>query len=405
MNPRIIIDKSILQSMSEQEFVPLDKHLFVIVPPILIKEILGNLAKDSDTKAINRVRSLANRIRGVNSHIVENYKHLLAFALLGNEPPMDGRIIAPYKTAISSKGYVGSIVGDTPDDEAVFRWQQQDFTTGEKSWAHFWRNINRPVSGNSYITKLKDVGVEIPQLKNDDQLKNIVDEVLANKKAQSKLFYILFDISKLPFPIQSQAIDRWFYQGQPLFKEFSPYATFCLKAILLLTIGLTNPQIFRRDKNNIKDLEYCFYLPFCEIFTSSDKLHRKLIPMLTREDQTFVFGEELSKDLKRLAQEWNELSEDQKLLEFNIRKDKPKENPDSVVSNIWKKHRPDYKPEIVLITDSERKAFTEALKPVLTDLKNLTEIPTLPDGSPAFIKKTIRISKKKLKEIYPNFKD
>src|SRR5207247_430124 len=104
-------------------------------------------------------------------------------------------------------------------------------------------------------------------------------------------------------------IDKWFSEGRPLLKDFSSYGAYCLRANLLLAIGLTNENIFYPDKNDRKDLEYCYYFPFCEVFSSDDRKHRKLASILLDSDQDFVKGSELSSDLKQLAEEWKKLNE------------------------------------------------------------------------------------------------
>jgi hypothetical protein len=45
MGPILILDKSALQSLSRREVWRLRKHFSLNVPPILIAEILGDLAK------------------------------------------------------------------------------------------------------------------------------------------------------------------------------------------------------------------------------------------------------------------------------------------------------------------------------------------------------------------------
>jgi hypothetical protein len=48
------------------------------------------------------------------------------------------------------------------------------------------------------------------------------------------------------------------------------------------------------------DIAYLYYLPFCTLFTSSDKLHRQCAPLFMRSNQEFVWGLDLKADLRTL---------------------------------------------------------------------------------------------------------
>lgn len=125
--------------------------------------------------------------------------------------------------------------------------------------------------------------------------------------------------------------------------DFAPYAFFCARANFLWAIGLTNTQLFKPKeelrKNDRKDLEYCYYLPHCEIFASKDNIHKMLVPYLLRPDQSFVNGEILKTDLRELSQLWEKLSQEEKINYHSEKGYAPPENKYSVVFNLWEKHR------------------------------------------------------------------
>ena len=54
-------------------------------------------------------------------------------------------------------------------------------------------------------------------------------------------------------------------------------------------------------------MAYLFYLPFCMIFISSDKLHKQCAPLFLRTDQQFVWGLELKADLAALNAHYSAL--------------------------------------------------------------------------------------------------
>jgi hypothetical protein len=48
------------------------------------------------------------------------------------------------------------------------------------------------------------------------------------------------------------------------------------------------------------DIAYLYYLPFCMVFASSDNLHKRVVPLFLRPDQSFVEGPDLKADLKKI---------------------------------------------------------------------------------------------------------
>jgi hypothetical protein len=44
MNPRVLFDKSVFQATPVDAFVTVDRYLELVIPPILVREIGGDLA-------------------------------------------------------------------------------------------------------------------------------------------------------------------------------------------------------------------------------------------------------------------------------------------------------------------------------------------------------------------------
>ncbi|MGB2751574.1 MAG: hypothetical protein WBC19_05910, partial [Pyrinomonadaceae bacterium] len=105
VNIHLIIDKSLFQSLPKKAFTPLDRYFYLVIPPILIKEILGDLGKNTSPEII---AGLADRF-GMHSIVCQDHRFLLANSLIGNETSMDGRIppagMTPVVTADGMAGY------------------------------------------------------------------------------------------------------------------------------------------------------------------------------------------------------------------------------------------------------------------------------------------------------------
>jgi hypothetical protein len=88
--------------------------------------------------------------------------------------------------------------------------------------------------------------------------------------------------------------------GRPMLSEFAPYAHHCTRVLLLLLIGMRHRVLSARKTNRL-DVEYLFYVPFCERFVSGDKLHVQLAPMVLVEGQTFVPAREFKDEMAKLV--------------------------------------------------------------------------------------------------------
>ena len=53
-----------------------------------------------------------------------------------------------------------------------------------------------------------------------------------------------------------------------------------------------------RPSNRI-DIVYLFYLPFSQVFVSTDNLHRRAAAFFLRTDQSFIWGPDLKAHLKK----------------------------------------------------------------------------------------------------------
>jgi hypothetical protein len=199
--------------------------------------------------------------------------------------------------------------------------------------------MERPISTKLYLNKIAEAGLHFARPKDLNELIVTVDSLLAERRLQPRLLVLLARAHDIPYEVQDKITKRWFKEGRPMFAQFAPYAFFCLRADVLWALALTNPSIFKPDKNDRKDLQYCYYLPHCEIFVSKDNKHRQLAPFLLRPDQSFVDGETLKLDLKELSAKWDALSRDERIQLNAERGFAPPEHEDSLVFQLWKKHR------------------------------------------------------------------
>lgn len=338
---RLIPDKSVVFGLKNLEIDSLDRYFFVIVPPILTSEILADLSKEAeDPRAINRIAGHSYRISG-NRGLTPHYRILLGNSLEGREIPMEGKYLPLGETMVrSTEGSIGTKIATTLEDKTIERWRRKEFSEAEKAWAKRWRwkNDGSP-NPKIYRKKIEEAGLQFTPPETDEQLVKTVDSLLEERSLQAKIINLLFREHGGDQKEQERVIKRWFKEGRPMFKDFAPYAFFCMRVNFLWALGPTNPELFKPDKNDKKDREYCYYLPHCEIFASKDNKHKRLVPFLLKSNQRFVDGDELKQDLKKLSDAWEMLSRDEKIRIRSERGNAPPENEASLTFALWKELR------------------------------------------------------------------
>lgn len=335
---RITLDKSAVYGLNNEEVDSLDRYFFQVVPWILINEILADLTKEADPKIPNRIAAHTYRVSG-NHGLTLNYRTRLANSLLGRENSMDGRFLASRETVVRTvSGSLAAIVETPLEDAILARWERREFTDEERAWAQqFRQRMERPLNTKLYLDNIARAGLSFNLPQSDEELISSVNDLLANRKLLPRLFAIL----AWDFGIHTDEITkRWFKEGRKSFEEFAPYAFFCLKANFLWHLSLTKPGLFKRDKkqNDRKDLEYCYYLPNTQIFATRDDKQQRLMAALIRPDQSLVNADDLKRDLRKISEDWNRLTAEEKIALNAQRGEAPPENTDSLIYQLWKKH-------------------------------------------------------------------
>jgi hypothetical protein len=109
---------------------------------------------------------------------------------------------------------------------------------------------------------------------------------------------------------------------------------------LFFNLAIDADQISRERPSNKIDLAYIYYLPFCQIFTSSDKLHERVVPLFLRKDQSFVKGHDLKADLRKLDDHYSALPDNVKKSGLHKFADCPPEDTAFLVTRLWDTHLP-----------------------------------------------------------------
>jgi hypothetical protein len=123
------------------------------------------------------------------------------------------------------------------------------------------------------------------------------------------------------------------------FSEHAPYAAHVVAVEMFFQIALAAGLIGTNRSSNRADMAYLFYLPFSNVFVSSDNLHRRCAPHFLREDQSFVWGPDLKASLQRLVEHYAGFGD--QIAEEGLHRfapAPPPNNPECLVSQLWDRH-------------------------------------------------------------------
>src|SRR5207302_11190301 len=115
--------------------------------------------------------------------------------------------------------------------------------------------------------------------------------------AALKVLSLLLEISP---ELQGRIYFRWWQCGLEPLSVYAPYCGHVLAVEVFTVIALSSGLISPDRPSNRVDLAYLFYLPFCMLFVSSDKLHQRTASLFLREDQEFVDGPSLKAALRQI---------------------------------------------------------------------------------------------------------
>lgn len=383
-----------MYGLNNDEVDSLDRYFLQILPPILMNEILADLTKVADDKeATNRLAGNSYRIGG-NRQLTTDYKYLLQCSLFGSEGPLNGYPVPVGERVVeTTDGKVGVIVETPDEDEMIMRWESQEFTEEEKTRASVFRKeYSRLIDVRFYAERLREIGIIYKPLK-DEALPEFVESVLRERKVQGRLLALIQEEHGFTNEFMWKVFKDWYMAGAPMFETFAPYAFFCLRASFLWALSSSTP-----GQNDRKDLEYLYYLPFTELFSSKDAKHEKVVRLLG-ESQKFVPGIKLKEDLSRLTVEWNLLSREEQIKTNAVRGTAPLENEDSLAYQLWKEFRGTLNPNMMPVNPSPE--FLEAIR---RKFKELRDGKTLPTGTQAKAVRGTRTSRKtqeRILKMYP----
>lgn len=336
MSISIIIDKSTFQSLSFDELTKLSRYYKHNVAPVLVLEILGDLKKEvaeGKTPSDIRVKDFANKLFPVYSTVNSYYRSLIKHELTSGPFTMDGRPnVDIEKTIDLGNGKKGKVIRESVEEKSIYKWKNGEFTKADTKLSQVWRTITTHEDLLKNLQKILQ-SKEYSKLKSFEELNESANAILSSDSLHDRLLAYMIDNYGAQEIDGSEVFKKWTNQNRPHLSEFAPYSFHCLRVDLLFHLGLQSDLISVRPTNRV-DLEYLYYLPFCNVFTSNDKLHKNLVPILIKEDQKFIVGADLKKDFKQIVEYLEKEGEEAKKKYVS----EPPINEKSLTFQLWKEY-------------------------------------------------------------------
>ena len=245
---------------------------------------------------------IADKVPEMSGHPSAYHMDLGAATLLGANIPLDGRIPTPGGRPVKVDGQSGFVYEESAESQAFRRWQEREFLLVERQFAHKWRTTLNNVDLARIAAGIRAAGITPGTCRSPQDAKNIVDSFLECDGTEAVYqLNLALEIFEIPPQYDFRLFGRWATQDRASLRRFAPYAAHVVAVELFFRIALGAGLIGTADANNRTDIGYLFYTPFCQVFVSSDNLHRRCAPHFLRANQTFVWGSDLKADLNRLT--------------------------------------------------------------------------------------------------------
>lgn len=342
MGPITLFDKSFLQSLSLDESVWFDNFFLTSVCPLFYVETLADLAKSrqKDRTAEQTVGIIADKFPEMNGTPCAFHKDLCIGNLLGSDIPMTGQIPLAQGRLVQFEGKPHLVSEGSPEADAFSRWQKRQFLEIERLYAQVWRKALLALDLKGIATRFRLLGVDPKSCKTLEDAKALADEtVFRRDKPQDRMDFALVLLG-IPGEYHQPILERWNAANRPSLTDFAPYAAFVFTVEIFFGIALAANLISTQRQSHRVDIAYLFYLPFCMIFVSSDRLHRQCAPLFLRSDQEYVWGIHLKADISRADAYYKRLPDVEKDRGIMSFAGTPPENDAPLITRLWDRYLP-----------------------------------------------------------------
>jgi len=351
VGPRIITDKSFIQSLSADIIDEMTLYFTTTSVPTLVSEIIADLKRPpkSDGRiGEDLVKQLAEKMADAHGAEPRRLRSLVFGSFLGHQPPMNGYTLpvsSETKGVISNASGSQLLVSQIPQQQMWERWAGGNFDTEDETAATLWRAGIEGTDLNAEADRWKPFAAKLGMPNSLETVVEAVDRVMADRSrsVQTDLIGVALTAVRAAMRHKNAAINAFIDLPKgTLVAEYAPFAASVARLYLCFAVGLARGFIGPRPSNVI-DLQYLLYAPFCRAFVSGDKLHRMLwnAGAVTSEGE-FVWGPDFRDDLKARNDKRRAMTFEEWAAHRKEHGQWPETIPDSIVTGLWERHCPNW---------------------------------------------------------------
>lgn len=300
--PVALVDKSFLQSLPMREAAIFDGLFTGVIPPILLTEIVSDLAKDPEdaARSASMTKALTEKLPEVRGVVNSFHEEAAMWELLGNRVELVGRPLLSNRDAGRLVNGHATMFDRTTEIGTLGRWREGRFTEQELDFALWWRRRCSAFPKGGGIALLVEAGQLPPRCASLQEAAQLARRLVETSPASPEVVFAAIRICNLVPALVPQA---WtLLQGNAAsLRSIAPYVAHLVQVEafyrLLVHSGLTPPD----PKKTCADYPYLFYLPFCGIFVSSDRFHERTAGAFIGPKQEFVKGSDILKELTQIG--------------------------------------------------------------------------------------------------------
>lgn len=377
MGPITLFDKSFLQSLSVDESIWFDNFFYPAICPIFYVETLSDLKKPKLSRSPEQeVGIIADKFPEMHCAPIPHHARLAIYDLLGRHVPLTGQIPRFFSRQVKSGKHKGVVYEQSPEEEAFLRWQSREFDAIEHEIASDWRENLKSHDLEEITDEFRKLGISEFNCKSLQEAKSIADNFVNKNDKTLEMLEIVFLVLDIPEEGRNSIMEHWSKSNHLPLSIFAPYAAHVLTVDALFHIALASSLISPNRPSNRVDMAYLYYLPFSMVFVSSDRLHRQCAPLLARENQSFIWGQDLKKALSCLDKHYCDLRESVKEKGVMQIAPYPPTEIETIVSEAWDKHFPGWRENA-----QKPRVQPDSNPELVKELKNLNQAPPLqPDA-------------------------
>lgn len=375
MSPITLFDKSFIQALGIDEAAWFDHFFLTNICPIFYSETLADLKNENKTRTPEQeVGGIARKFPDKNGFPCLHHHWLSINNMLGHEVPMTGQIPAHGKL-VKVSDELCHVQNEIPEADDFLRWANQIFSPAEREYAHKWRCDVSNIKFEEIAEVFRLNGINHKTCKSlDEALKFAKIMVNSIHKSVEQMSDAIERIGVCPEDFD-KILERWIGSGCKPLTVFAPYVAHVITVEIFFNVA-SAAGLIPCDSHSWLDMCYLHYLPFCAVFVSLDKLHRRCARLFMRPDQQFVWGEDLKNDLIDLNEHYLVLPEEIKMKGMSFFAAIPPKDKQSLTAEIWDRHVPGWR------VKKERKAVhvSRANADLIERIAKITSAPLLSRG-------------------------